>query len=206
MADQRREVAFEAAIEAHLLAAGWTQGASLHYRRDLGLDTSVLFEFIGASQITAWNRLVALHGGADRAQAQFVKRLASEIAARGTIDVLRRGVEDLGVRIRLAYFKPAHALTAELGALYDANRLVVARQVHHSESNPHDSIDILLSGERAADQHRRGEEPGHRAERGARQGPVPQGPQSQGPAVRQAHGRAFRGGSGPRVPDHPAGR
>ena len=138
------ESAFESAIEAHLLANGWVQGAAASYRRDVGLDTAMLFAFIGATQFKAWNRLVALHGGADHAQDKFAKRLASEIDSRGTIDVLRRGVDDLGVKIRLAFFKPAHALTAELGVLYDANRLVVTRQVHHSESNPHDSIDILL--------------------------------------------------------------
>ena len=138
------ESAFESAIEAHLLANGWVQGAASSYRRDVGLDTAMLFEFIEATQIMAWNRLVALHGNADQAQIKFAKRLAAEIDSRGTIDVLRRGVDDLGVKIRLAFFKPAHALTAELGVLYDANRLVVTRQVHHSESNPHDSIDILL--------------------------------------------------------------
>ena len=124
------ESAFESAIEAHLLANGWVQGAAASYRRDVGLDTAMLFAFIGATQFKAWNRLVALHGGADHAQDKFAKRLASEIDSRGTIDVLRRGVDDLGVKIRLAFFKPAHALTAELGVLYDANRLVVTRQVH----------------------------------------------------------------------------
>jgi type I restriction enzyme, R subunit len=139
------ESAFESAIEDHLLASDWVSGSAAHYRRDLGLDTAVLFEFVGATQINAWNKLVVLHGGVDQAQQKFAKRLAEEIDSRGTIDVLRRGVEDVGVRIRLAFFKPAHALTADLGALYEANRLVVTRQVHHSESNPHDSIDMLLS-------------------------------------------------------------
>ncbi len=36
-----------------------------------------------------------------------------ELDARGTVDVLRHGVVDLGVRIRLAFFKPAHGLTPE---------------------------------------------------------------------------------------------
>jgi len=138
------EGAFEAAIEAHLLAHGWVQGVASHYRRDLGLDTAVLFEFIGATQAKAWNRLIGLHGGADQAQAKFAKRVAAEIDSRGTVDVLRRGVEDLGVKIRLAFFKPAHALTPELLALYNANLLIVSRQVHHSESNPQDSLDLML--------------------------------------------------------------
>ena len=139
------EIAFEAGVEAHLLAHGWVQGTASHYRRDLGLDTAVLFEFIGATQPQEWERLLGLHGGADRAQAAFAKRLASEIDSRGTIDVLRRGVDDLGVKIRLTFFRPAHELTPGLRSLYDANRLVVTRQVHHSESNPADSVDLLLS-------------------------------------------------------------
>lgn len=144
MASEHSEGAFESAIEAHLLANGWVQGSPSHYRRDLGLDTAVLFEFIGATQAKAWDRLVGLHGGADQAQLKFAKRLAAEIDARGIVDVLRRGVEDMGVKVRLAFFQPAHALTPDLLALYDANRLVVSRQVHHSESNPQDSLDLLL--------------------------------------------------------------
>jgi len=139
------ESAFEAAVERHLLDHGWVQGVASSYRLDLGFDTAMLFEFIGATQIKAWDRLVALHGGADKAQVKFAKRLASEIGSRGMIDVLRRGVDDLGVRIRLAFFKPAHGLTPALQDLYAANRLVVTRQVHHSESNPHDSVDLMLS-------------------------------------------------------------
>ena len=139
------EQAFESSIEAHLLGHGWVQGAAANYRRDLGLDTAVLFEFIGATQPREWERLLGLHGGADRAQAAFAKRLASEIDSRGTIHVLRRGVDDLSVKIRLAYFRPAHELTPDLRSLYQGNRLVVTRQVHHSESNPADSVDLLLS-------------------------------------------------------------
>ncbi len=138
------EAAFEAAIEAHLLANGWAQGTASHYRRDLGLDTAVLFEFIGATQAKEWDRLVGLHGGATEAQHRFSLRLGAELDNRGTIDVLRRGVEDMGVKIRLVFFEPAHDLTPELRGLYDANRLVVSRQVHHSESKPQDSVDVLL--------------------------------------------------------------
>jgi len=144
MASVHGEGAFESAIESHLLANGWVRGSASHYRRDLGLDTAVLFGFIGATQPKVWDRLVGVHGGVDQAQAKFAKRLAAEIDARGTVDVFRRGVEDLGVKIRLAFFKPAHALTPDLLSLYDANRLIVSRQVHHSESSPQDSLDLLL--------------------------------------------------------------
>lgn len=144
MSSGHTEKAFESSIEARLLANGWVSGTASNYRRELGLDTAVLFEFIGATQVKAWERLIGLHGGADLAQAKFAKRLAAEIDSRGTIDVLRRGVTDLGVKIDLAYFRPAHALTPGLQVLYAANRVTVYRQVHHSESNPQASVDVLL--------------------------------------------------------------
>lgn len=139
------EAAFEAAIEAHLLANGWLKGDPTAYRRDLGLDTGQLFTFIGATQAKAWNKLVTFYGDADIAQQQFAKRVANQLSERGVIDVLRHGVKDKGQLIRLAQFKPAHGITESLQANYAANRLTVTRQVHHSESHPHDSLDLLLS-------------------------------------------------------------
>ena len=78
------------------------------FEPNLGIDTAELFAFIGATQAEDWNRLLARHGNEPgEAQARFVYRLAAELDARGTVDVLRHGVDDLGVTFRLAYFKPA---------------------------------------------------------------------------------------------------
>ena len=49
-----------------------------------------------------------------------------------------------GVSFRLAFFAPANGLTKALWERYDANRLSVVRQLHHSESNPADSVDLTL--------------------------------------------------------------
>ena len=67
-------------------------------------------------------------GHVEEAKKGFAKRLAAEIDARGTVDVLRHAVTDYGVTIQLAYFKPAHGLTPELETLYQANRVTVTRQ------------------------------------------------------------------------------
>lgn len=138
------ESAFEETIQAHLLGNGWIQGASDAYNRALGLDTAQLFTFIGATQVEAWEKLVGLHGSQEKAQQKFASRVAGEVTARGTIDVLRRGVKDLGVHISLAYFAPAHGLTPELGELYGKNRATVTRQAAVSESSPLDTVDLLL--------------------------------------------------------------
>src|SRR3954452_19864673 len=75
-----------------------------------GLDTAELFTFLGATQIDPWNQLVKNYGGDPNvAQAKFADRLASELDSRGAVDVLRHGVVDRGVTIRLAYFRPARS-------------------------------------------------------------------------------------------------
>ena len=96
-----------------------------------GVDTADLFEFIGATQGSEWARLVdtAYGGDPSRAQSGFVQRLAAELDKRGTVDVLRRGVVDRNITIRLAHFRPAHGLTPELATLYEANVLSVTRQL-----------------------------------------------------------------------------
>jgi type I restriction enzyme R subunit len=108
------------------------------------IDTAELFTFIGTTQSEAWESLVARYGS-DRngAQSGFVKRLAQQIDARGTVDVLRHGVDDLGVSFRLAYFKPASGLTPELIARYDKNRLTVTRQLPY-EADSTKTLDLCL--------------------------------------------------------------
>src|SRR3954469_23434770 len=127
------EEALETTIEAHVLANGWHQGANTSYDRELALDTVELFTFIGATQIEAWDKLIGRHGG-DQATAQrkFKARLTDELNRRGVIDVLRRGVTDLGVKIDLAYFRPAHGLTPSLEQRYQANRCSVTRQLRYA--------------------------------------------------------------------------
>ncbi|MCY7298398.1 MAG: hypothetical protein LH616_04220, partial [Ilumatobacteraceae bacterium] len=138
------EEAFEESVVEHLVSRGWLRGAASHYDRALGLDTAELFAFIGATQAEAWEKLISLHGGANQAQQKFAKRLADELTTRGGVDVLRRGVKDLGVQVDLAYFAPAHDLTPDLRALYGANRVSVTRQAAVAESNPQDTVDLLL--------------------------------------------------------------
>ncbi|NDE75549.1 MAG: DUF5069 domain-containing protein, partial [Proteobacteria bacterium] len=104
-----------------------------------------LFAFIGATQVKAWDQLLARGYGndADAAQKGFAKRLASEIDSRGTVDVLRHGVIDYGITIQLAFFKPAHGLTPDLQLKYEANRVTVTRQLKY-ETGSEKSLDLAL--------------------------------------------------------------
>ncbi len=138
------EHAFEDAIEAALLAAGYLKSLPSHFDPVLGLDTAELFAFIGATQITEWERLLGRYGNdPDAAQRGFAKRLAAELDARGTVEVLRQGVVDLGVTIRLAFFQPAHGLTPVLRELYAANRVSATRQLAY-EPGSTKTLDLVL--------------------------------------------------------------
>ena len=111
---------------------------------ELGLNGTELFTFLGATQPDAWETLVQRHGGSPEvAQQRFKRRVAAQLDARGTIDVLRHGVSDQGVNLRPAYFLPASGLNPELTALYRANRLVVVRQFAY-EPDSTKTVDLAL--------------------------------------------------------------
>jgi type I restriction enzyme R subunit len=138
------EKTLESLIVKHLSENGWLEGMNRNYSKDLGLDLSELLTFVQKTQPDSWKRLISLHGSESAAASKFSKRLASELTERGVIHVLRKGVKDLGVKIDLAYFAPAHELTESLVALYLANRLTVTRQVNMSETSLEDSIDLVF--------------------------------------------------------------
>jgi type I restriction enzyme R subunit len=112
------------------------------YDRALCLDPGPLFDFIYATQPVEWDRLKKQHG--DDARQMFAKRVASEVAKRGTLDVLRNGVKDSGCRFQLAYFRPATGLNATIQKLYEANVFTVVRQLHYSDKDAGKSLDMAL--------------------------------------------------------------
>jgi type I restriction enzyme R subunit len=145
------ERGFEDAITASLVESGgyrvckWGTKPewSADFDRMRGIDTSELFAFIAETQPKAWERLVAVHGGEAGAHQQFADRLAKQIDERGTVDVLRHGVNDHGIEVRLAFFKPAHGLTPELTERYLANRLTVTRQLPYDAASSK-TLDLCL--------------------------------------------------------------
>ena len=148
------EVAFEEYIGAWLATRGGYRSVKFgnvgsgppDFDPAAGVDTADLFEFIAATQSRQWGLLVgAGYGGRPepKARSGFVKRLASQLDKRGTVDVLRRGVVDRNVRIRLAFFRPASGLTPELVERYGANVLSVTRQLRYEPSSNR-TIDLGL--------------------------------------------------------------
>lgn len=133
---------FEATVEAHLLAHDYIQRAPQAYDRAACLDAELLWQFLYTTQPKTWEKLKQQHGEA-HVKDRFLKRLTGEIEKRGTLDVLRKGVTDLGCKFDLAYFKPESGLNQEHQNLHAANILSVVRQVRYSKQN-NNSIDLVL--------------------------------------------------------------
>ncbi|MEU8224754.1 type I restriction endonuclease [Kribbella sp. NPDC048915] len=77
------------------------------------------------------------------AERDLARVVAKEIDQRGVLDVLRNGIKDRGVRIRLAYFRPAHTVADDALAEYQQNRLSVTRQLRYSMDSTK-SLDLAL--------------------------------------------------------------
>ena len=111
------------------------------YDRTLCLLPADVLDFVLATQPKQWRRLSQHHGA--EVKERFLKRLSSEIERRGALDVLRRGVKDMGCAFQLAYFRPASGLNEETRRLHAANFFSVARQVRYSARNEK-SLDMVL--------------------------------------------------------------
>ncbi|MFO1251891.1 MAG: type I restriction endonuclease, partial [Inhella sp.] len=141
-----QEKHFEAEICTHLSQRGWlyTEGDAAQFDRASGLFLPDLLAWVEATQPDAWLRLGKTHGAA--LPQVLAERVRKSLNERGTLELLRRGVELLGLTapLELAQFKPALALNPAIQARYAANRLRVVRQVKHSPNAPNDALDLVL--------------------------------------------------------------
>lgn len=136
------ESTFESAIVQALVEhGGYLETDAADFSRELALDRRMVIAFLKETQPLRWEKLTAVHG-AD-VENRILQRLFKELDLRGSLDVLRNGIVDYGVRFEMAYFKPETKLNPETKARYDKNRLTVTRQVRYSPQSER-SIDLLL--------------------------------------------------------------
>ncbi|CAM5791648.1 type I restriction endonuclease subunit R [Rhizobacter fulvus] len=141
-----REVHFESEICQHLAANGWlyAEGGAALYNRANGLFMPDMLAWVVATQPESWQRLSKTHGTA--LPTVLAERVRKSLNERGTLEVMRRGVELLGLKepLALAQFKPALAINPAIQARYAANRLRVVPQVCHSPNNTKAELDLVL--------------------------------------------------------------
>ena len=142
---KHKEIAFEEEICEHLGSHGWVyvEGDSSRYDRARAIFPEDVLAWVQTTQPAAWESLVKNHGS--QAGETLLNRLRESINQRGTLEVLRQGIEMLGVKgkLSLAQFKPALAINPEIQTRYEQNRLRVLRQVRYSQQNEN-CIDLVL--------------------------------------------------------------
>lgn len=140
-----KEIRFEDDVVDHLAANGWLYdvGAGARHDRARALFPEDLIAWVRDSQPEAWDALSKTHGGA--AEAVLLDRVRKSLDERGVLDVLRGGLDMVGLRSRLslAQFKPAMGMNPETTRRYQANRMRVARQVRYSTGSEN-SFDLVL--------------------------------------------------------------
>ena len=137
------ENTFETAIIQSLVeSGGYTLGDASGYSPELGMFKVEVLHFLQNTQPRQWDKLAAIHG--DDLENRIIQRLYKEMDLRGSLDVIRNGFVDYGVRFKCAFFKPESGLNPDTMALYDQNRLKVIRQVYYSKKNKN-SVDLVLS-------------------------------------------------------------
>ena len=140
------EIEFENEICQHLAGNGWlyADADAATYDRARAMFPADVLAWVQETQPKAWEALVKNHGTTQAGEV-LLTRLRDSLNQRGTLDVLRHGVELLGLRqpLAIAQFKPALAMNPDILAKYAANRLRVVRQVRYSQANEN-SIDLVL--------------------------------------------------------------
>lgn len=123
------------------VAGGYVAGDPRDYNRDVALDTVKLLAFLESTQHKIVEQLELGYEGIK--QTQFLHRLQGEIAKRGVVDVLRKGVQHGPAHIDLYKFLPTPG-NATSYENFDKNIFSITRQVRYSKDESQLALDLVL--------------------------------------------------------------
>lgn len=136
------EKRFEQDIETYFLNHGFRKVMPSAYDKEKMLFSDVLEEFVSMTQPKAWARYTKLYGAS--AVDKLTRRVNTAISESNVLDVLKKGIKDMGIEIKLCYFKPSSNLNQDLVKLYEGNICGITRQFPYSKTN-NNTIDTVLS-------------------------------------------------------------
>lgn len=149
----QHEKSFETEICEHLAAHGWLyEEGFAGYDQERALIPEDVFAWLQATQPEQWARVVP--DTESQVETELAKRLLLERLVKeldqplehggGLLAVLRGGFRRTPAKFSMCAFKPATSMNPRAQEHYEANRLRVVRQVHHSAKRPQDSIDLVF--------------------------------------------------------------
>ena len=135
------EKALHQPSEPYASGAGYLPGDSHDYDREHAVDLVKLLSFIQSTQPIPFAQLGLGEDGPKRRQ--FLARLQGEIAKRGVISVLRKGLQHGAAAVTLFYGAPTPG-NQKAKELYEANLFSVTRQLRYSQSETQLALDLGL--------------------------------------------------------------
>jgi type I restriction enzyme R subunit len=126
---------------ANFGGAGWIPGDARDYDREYIVDLTQLSEFVHLTQDSLFETLDLNHNSPIRQK--FLARLQGEIAKRGVIDVLRKGIEHGAHHIDLFYGTPSPG-NKKAEERFSENRFSVTRQLKYSRDETQLALDLCL--------------------------------------------------------------
>jgi type I restriction enzyme R subunit len=121
--------------------SNYVQGSANDYDREHAVDTAKLSDFLRATQPKIHDALDFDTDSPKRQQ--FLHRLQGEIAKRGTIDVIRKGLKHGALSVTLFYATPTPGNTKAV-ALFSQNIFSVTRQLRYSRDETQLSLDLCV--------------------------------------------------------------
>lgn len=95
------EKRFESDIESAFLSEGYRKISRNEYDAESMLFPDILVEFISKSQPKEWQRYTKYYGV--NAKEKLVRRFNDSVYSRGLLDVLKNGLDDLGIHLNLCF-------------------------------------------------------------------------------------------------------
>ena len=127
--------------EAGYGGAGYMEGAAADYDPDHAVDPVKLMAFLEKTQPKVVETLQIGQEGVKRQQ--FLHRLQGEVAKRGIIDVLRKGVRHGPASVDLFYGTPTPG-NRKAAERFAANMFSVTRQLHYSKDATQLALDLAV--------------------------------------------------------------
>jgi type I restriction enzyme, R subunit len=121
--------------------AGYVLSDTKDYDRDYAVDFAKLLAFLNATQPKVVDQLRLAEDGPPRLK--FLARLQGEIAKRGVVDVLRKGIQHGPASVNLFYGTPSQG-NPKAVEQFTANLFSVTRQLRYSKDETMLALDLCL--------------------------------------------------------------
>ncbi len=121
--------------------AGYVLGHPQDYDRDHAVDRAKLLTFLQTTQPHVFMQLGLANAGPSRLK--FLARLQGEIAKRGVVDVLRKGIKHGPASVDLFYGTPSPG-NARAVERFTANLFSVTQQLRYSKDETQLALDLAL--------------------------------------------------------------